>query len=168
MPAARAPVTAYVALGANRGDAPAAVRGAMQALHDAPGTRVSARSSLYRTAPIDAGGPDYVNAVVQLSTRLPAPGLLDLLQKIERAAGRERPYHHAPRTLDLDILLFGQESITDAPRLIVPHPRLWLRDFAYKPLLELQPDLARNQHPSSTGATSCKIHRKNWLPLASL
>ena len=88
MPAARAPVTAYVALGANLGDAPAAVRSAMQALHDAPGTRVSARSSLYRTAPIDAGGPDYVNAVVQLSTRLPAPGLLDLLQKIERAAGR--------------------------------------------------------------------------------
>ena len=134
MPAARAPVTAYVALGANLGDAPAAVRGAMQALHDAPGTRVSARSSLYRTAPIDAGGPDYVNAVVQLSTRLPAPGLLDLLQKIERAAGRERPYHHAPRTL------YGDARI-DSPRLTVPHPRMGGRAFVLRPLAEIDASL---------------------------
>lgn len=140
MPAARAPVTAYVALGANLGDAPATVRGAMQALHDAPGTRVSARSSLYRTAPIDAGGPDYVNAVVQLSTRLPAPGLLDLLQKIERAAGRERPYHHAPRTLDLDLLLYGDARI-DSPRLTVPHPRMGGRAFVLRPLAEIDASL---------------------------
>ena len=140
MPAARDPVTAYVALGANLGDAPAAVRGAMQALHDAPGTRVSARSSLYRTAPIDAGGPDYVNAVVQLSTRLPAPGLLDLLQKIERAAGRERPYHHAPRTLDLDLLLYGDARI-DSPRLTVPHPRMGGRAFVLRPLAEIDASL---------------------------
>lgn len=164
MPAARAPVTAYVALGANLGDAPAAVRGAMQALHDAPGTRVSARSSLYRTAPIDAGGPDYVNAVVQLSTRLPAPGLLDLLQKIERAAGRERPYHHAPRTLDLDLLLYGTLRL-DSAELTVPHPRMGERAFVLLPLAELAPPLVDAQQLAAVAGQrmECVATAQQWL-----
>lgn len=164
MPAARAPVTAYVALGANLGDAPAAVRGAMQALHDAPGTRVSARSSLYRTAPIDAGGPDYVNAVVQLSTRLPAPGLLDLLQKIERAAGRERPYHHAPRTLDLDLLLYGTLRL-DSAELAVPHPRMGERAFVLLPLAELAPPLVDAQQLAAVAGQrmECVATAQQWL-----
>ena len=138
MASLREPVLAHVALGANLGDAARSVRDAMDALERLPGTRGLARSSLYRTAPIDAGGPDYVNAVVQLSTRLPAPGLLDLLQKIERAAGRERPYHHAPRTLDLDLLLYGDARI-DSPRLTVPHPRMMGRAFVLRPLAEIAP-----------------------------
>ena len=134
----REPVSAYVALGANLGDARAAVQGAMDALDRAPGTRVTARSSLYRSAPLDADGPDYVNAVLKLSTRLSAPALLELLQETEHAAGRERPYRHAPRTLDLDLLLYGDARI-DSPRLTLPHPRMLERAFVLVPLAEIEP-----------------------------
>jgi len=137
--AAREPVTAYVALGANLGDAAAALRQAMETMHRWDGTRVTARSSLYRTAPVDAGGPDYVNAVAQLATELPAPELLRALQDLELAAGRERPYRHAPRTLDLDLLLYGDARI-DSPRLTVPHPRMAERAFVLVPLAEIAPD----------------------------
>jgi 2-amino-4-hydroxy-6-hydroxymethyldihydropteridine diphosphokinase len=84
---------------------------------------VLAKSSLYRTAPIDAGGDDYFNCVVKLDTTLPVRHLLALCHKIEHQFGRERPFRNAPRTLDLDILLYGDQSI-DEPDLIVPHPRL--------------------------------------------
>ncbi|WP_243457683.1 2-amino-4-hydroxy-6-hydroxymethyldihydropteridine diphosphokinase [Ottowia testudinis] len=134
----REPVTAYVALGANLGDAAAALRQAIGALNQLPGTHVSAHSSLYRTAPVDATGPDYVNAAVQLSTRLTAPDLLNALQALEQAAGRQRPYRHAPRTLDLDLLLYGDARI-DSPLLTVPHPRMWQRAFVLVPLHEIAP-----------------------------
>ena len=140
MPAAREPVVAYVALGANLGDARAALNAAVEALDGLPGTRVTARSSLYCSAPVDAGGPDYLNAVVRLSTRLPAPRLLNMLQELEQAAGRERPYHHAPRTLDLDLLLYGDARI-DSPRLTVPHPRMAGRAFVLQPLAEIDASL---------------------------
>ena len=142
-------VRAYVALGANLGDAPAALRQAMRAMDRLPGTRVAEASSLYRTAPIissPAGrndgdtGPDYINAVVALDTSLPALELLDQLQTLEQAAGRERPYRDAPRTLDLDLLLYGQSRI-DAPRLAVPHARMWQRAFVLVPLAEIAPEL---------------------------
>ncbi len=106
-------VRAYVAIGANLGDAEAAVRQAMHALDRLPRSDVFRRSSLYRTAPITGhaagagGGPDYINAVVALDTRLSPVELLDQLQALEQAAGRERPYPDAPRTLDLDLLLYG-------------------------------------------------------------
>lgn len=134
----REPVVAYVALGANLGQPQAALAHAIDALDALPYTRVTARSSLYRTAPVDAGGPDFFNAVVQLSTRLPAPVLLDVLQKLEQAAGRERPYRHAPRTLDLDLLLYGDARI-QSPRLTVPHPRMHERAFVLVPLHEMAP-----------------------------
>ncbi|MDO5691501.1 MAG: 2-amino-4-hydroxy-6-hydroxymethyldihydropteridine diphosphokinase [Pseudomonadota bacterium] len=140
MPAAREPVVAYVALGANLGDARAALNAAMEALDELPGTRVTARSSLYRSAPVDAGGPDYLNAVVRLATGLTAPRLLERLQKLEQAAGRERPYYHAPRTLDLDLLLYGDARI-DSPRLTVPHPRMGARAFVLLPLAEIDASL---------------------------
>ena len=142
-------VTAYVALGANLGGAPAALRQAMQAMDQLPGTRVAKASSLYRTAPIissPAGrndgdaGPDYINAVVALDTSLPARELLDQLQTLEQAAGRQRPYRDAPRTLDLDLLLYGQSRI-DSPMLTVPHPRMWQRAFVLVPLVEIAPEL---------------------------
>ena len=136
----RHPVVAYVALGANLGDAAQTLRQAMDRIGELPGTAVRQRSSLYRTAPVDSTGPDYVNAVVEISTALDAPALLSHLQAIEAAAGRERPYRNAPRTLDLDILLYGIARI-DSPNLQVPHPRMNERAFVLVPLAEIAPHL---------------------------
>jgi 2-amino-4-hydroxy-6-hydroxymethyldihydropteridine diphosphokinase len=138
MVAPRQPVTAYVALGANLGDAAQTLRDALAALNVLPGTRLVQASSLYRTAPVDSSGPDYINAVSEVSTELTAPDLLRALQGIEAAAGRERPYRNAPRTLDLDVLLYGAASI-DSPHLTVPHPRMWERAFVLVPLAEIAP-----------------------------
>lgn len=96
-------------------------------------------SSLYRTGPIDSSGPDYVNAVVALQTLLTAPALLTALQGIENEAGRERPYRNAPRLLDLDLLLYGQATISSA-LLTVPHPRMYERAFVLIPLAEIAPE----------------------------
>jgi 2-amino-4-hydroxy-6-hydroxymethyldihydropteridine diphosphokinase len=101
---------------------------------------VLAKSSLYRTAPIDAGGDDYFNCVVKIDTTLGVRHLLGLCHAIEHHFGRERPYRNAPRTLDLDILLYGASSI-DEMDLVVPHPRMTERAFVLVPLLELEPDL---------------------------
>lgn len=139
MPAVREPVTAYVALGANLGDAAATVGRAIDALGRLPDTRVTARSRLYRSAPHEASGPDFINAVAALSTRLTAPELLSALQALEHAAGRRRPYRHAPRTLDLDLLLYGRARI-DSPRLTLPHPRMMARAFVLRPLAEIAPE----------------------------
>ena len=138
--AVREPVTAYVALGANLGDAAQTVRSAMEAIHSLPQTEVRQRSSLYLTTPIDSDGPDYVNAVIEVITGLCAPDLLEQLQKIEQSAGRKRPYRNAPRTLDLDILLFGSGQI-HSPALTVPHPRMEQRAFVLRPLAEIAPAL---------------------------
>ena len=134
------PVAAFVALGANLGDPQQALRAAMERLDRLPDTQVTARSSLYRTAPMGATGPDFVNAVVRLATRLTAPGLLDELLAIEQEAGRERPWPNAPRTLDLDLLLYGSARI-DSARLTVPHPRMFERAFVLAPLAEIAPEL---------------------------
>ncbi len=134
----RAPVTAFVGLGANLGDARAAVQAALRALNELPLTRLVQCSRLYRSAPYEASGPDFINAVAQLETSVTAPALLGLLQALENAAGRQRPYANAPRTLDLDLLLYGDASI-DSPRLTVPHPRLHERAFVLLPLAELAP-----------------------------
>ncbi len=131
----------FVGLGANLGDAAASVRSAFDALDDLPDTRCVARSSLYRTSPVDAQGPDYINAVAQLQTRLEPLALLEALQGIEAQFGRERPYHHAPRTLDVDLLLYGHRRV-DTPLLTLPHPRLHERAFVLAPLAEIAPDLA--------------------------
>ena len=140
-------VTAYVALGANLGDAATALRQAVKALDRLPLTRVRKASSLYQTAPLDtdsgteahAPGADYVNAVVALETGLNAPALLDQLQQLELRAGRDRPFRNSPRTLDLDLLLYGSARIESA-RLTVPHPRMLLRAFVLVPLAEIAPD----------------------------
>ena len=134
----REPVIAYVGLGANLGDAAPAVLGAIDGIARLPLTAVTARSSLYRSAPVDAAGPDYVNAVIELRTGLNAFELLLQLQQLERGAGRTRPYRHAPRTLDLDLLLFGSASIASA-RLTLPHPRMVERAFVLLPLAEIAP-----------------------------
>jgi 2-amino-4-hydroxy-6-hydroxymethyldihydropteridine diphosphokinase len=131
----------FVGLGANLGDAQATLHAAFDALDAMPGTRCVARSSLYRSTPVDAGGPDFVNAVAELRTKMQPPVLLQALQAIENRFGRERPYHHAPRTLDLDLLLYGQRRIA-TPQLTLPHPRMHERAFVLVPLAELAPELA--------------------------
>lgn len=139
LPAARDPVIAYVAIGANLGDALQTVVQACDALTRLPGTRLTGRSRLYRTAPYEAQGPDFVNAVAQIETHLTAPDLLDALQALENQAGRQRPYFHAPRTLDLDLLFYGQARM-DSARLTLPHPRWRERAFVLYPLADLAPD----------------------------
>jgi 2-amino-4-hydroxy-6-hydroxymethyldihydropteridine diphosphokinase len=133
-------VLAYVGLGANLGDARGSLQAAVAALAALPGTTMLRASSIYRTAPIDAGGDDYLNAVAELRTTLAPEALLAALQRIEQAHGRERPYRNAPRTLDLDLLLHGHAQI-DSPKLTLPHPRLHERAFVLVPLAELSPDL---------------------------
>lgn len=137
---ARAPVRAYVGLGANLGDARAALNAAVNALAALPGTGLVGQSSLYRSVPIDAEGPDFLNAVVALDTTLAAPALLARLHEIETAQGRARPFRHAPRTLDLDLLLWGDLEC-DGADLTLPHPRLHRRAFVLAPLAELAPEL---------------------------
>jgi len=139
----RPPVRAYVAFGANLGDPAATFDFACARLAALPDTRVAARSSLYRSAPLDAppGQPDYLNAVIALDTALSARALLEALLAIEKAAGRTRDYHHAPRTLDLDLLLYRRNIIRE-PGLEVPHPRLHERAFVLLPLAEIAPDLS--------------------------
>ncbi len=129
-------VSAYVGIGANLGNPEHTVRRAILALQDLTDTRVSASSSLFVSAPIDATGSDFVNAVARIDTGLAAEILLLELQKIELAFGRERPFRNAPRTLDLDLLLYGQTQI-QTRSLEVPHPRMTDRAFVLRPLLEL-------------------------------
>ncbi len=134
------PVSAYIALGANLGDARSTVRQAVQDLGTLLQTRLVRASSLYRTAPIDSSGPDYINAVAEVATTLDPQALLAELQRLELAAGRERPYLNAPRTLDLDILLYDALTL-DSPTLTIPHPRMATRAFVLVPLAEIAPHL---------------------------
>jgi 2-amino-4-hydroxy-6-hydroxymethyldihydropteridine diphosphokinase len=135
-----APARAYVALGANLGNPSMTLRAAFSELGRLQHCALAARSSLYVTKPVDADGPDYCNAVVALDTGLAPLDLLHALQGVENAHGRQRPYLHAPRTLDLDLLLHG-ETVMDTPALTLPHPRMHLRAFVLAPLLEIAPDL---------------------------
>lgn len=133
-------VRAWIGLGANLGDARAAIGAALAAIARLEHSRLAAVSSLYRSAPVDAGGPDFLNAVAALDTALAPRALLDALLAIERSHGRERPYRNAPRTLDLDLLAWD-DAVIDEPGLTLPHPRLHQRAFVLAPLLELAPAL---------------------------
>ena len=137
---ATASVRAFVGVGANLGDARTQVLAGIAALRELPGVDLVACSSLYASAPLDAPGPDYVNAVVALDTTLPANALLRALHAIEAHHGRVRSTPNAPRTLDLDLLLYGEQH-SDDPALRLPHPRLHQRAFVLEPLLEIAPQL---------------------------
>ena len=140
-------ISAFIALGANLGDAAAALKQAAILIHRLPLTQVRRVSSFYLTAPLDtddgreapAPGADYLNAVAEVQTGLSPLELLRHLQRIETDAGRERTYRNAPRQLDLDLLLFGDERI-DSERLTVPHPRMLQRAFVLVPLAKIAPD----------------------------
>ncbi len=133
-------VRAVIALGSNLDDPESQVRRGFGEIAALPGTRVLARSSLYRTAPVGyAEQPDFVNACALVDTALPPRALLDGLLAIERAHGRVREIPNGPRTLDLDIVLYGDRVIHE-PGLVVPHPRAHERAFVLEPLLEVWPD----------------------------
>ena len=132
--------TVYVGLGANLGDRGQALQVAVHAMAALPGTQLQGVSSLYSSAPIEATGPDYLNAVAVLSTDFGPEAFLQQLQHLEQAAGRQRPYRNAPRTLDLDILLWGHAQL-NTPNLTVPHPRMRERAFVLRPLAELAPEV---------------------------
>jgi 2-amino-4-hydroxy-6-hydroxymethyldihydropteridine diphosphokinase len=157
--------TAFVGLGANLCDAHAAVLWALGELDTLPHTRLVRASSLYCSAPVDAVGPDYVNAVARLATGLAPLDLLDCLQALEKRKGRQRPYVNAPRTLDLDLLLYGASTL-DLPRLTVPHPRMWQRAFVVVPLAEIAPD--RVQGVALDTLSSQVISRCATLPIAGV
>jgi len=128
---------AYIGIGSNQGDARAHVLQAFDELARLPGTRLEGRSALYRSEPVDAPGqPDYVNAAAGVDTDLSAAQLLAALQDLELRHGRERPARNAPRTLDLDLLLYGDMAL-ESPMLMLPHPRMHQRAFVLMPLLDL-------------------------------
>jgi 2-amino-4-hydroxy-6-hydroxymethyldihydropteridine diphosphokinase len=131
-------VVCYIGIGANLGDAKDQVRSALLRLGELPQSRLTGQSDLFRTVPLESDGDDYINAVAQLDTQLGAQDLLRALQAIEQDFGRERPYRNAPRTLDLDVLLYGQQRIA-SPILEVPHPRMTERAFVLIPLLQIDP-----------------------------
>ncbi len=138
-------VRCFVALGANLGDPVTTVKAALAALRELPQMELVAASSLYRTAPVGltpglTDQPDFINAVVEMSTVLPAPSFLAQLFAIEARFGRQRSVSNAPRTLDLDLLLYGDEVSPDV-QLTLPHPRLHERAFVLAPLAEIAPQL---------------------------
>jgi len=131
--------TAYIALGANLDDPAAQVRAGFAALAALPQTRLTARSALYRSAPVGyAEQPDFVNAVAAVETGLAPRALLDALLAVERAHGRVRAMPNGPRTLDLDLLLYGDLQLRE-PGLTIPHPRMHERAFVLVPLAEIAP-----------------------------
>lgn len=166
---------AHVALGGNLGDVRARLQAAVAALAALPGTRLEGASSLYRTRPVDAGGPDFLNAVVALDTVLAPQELMRALLRIELDNERERPHVNAPRTLDLDLLHHGG-AILQTPTLTLPHPRQRGRAFVMTPLAELvkqlptradspQPDLLSAEKRAQLAAEQGieTICGPNWL-----
>jgi 2-amino-4-hydroxy-6-hydroxymethyldihydropteridine diphosphokinase len=132
-------ITAYVGVGSNQGSPRAQVLRAVDELAGLPESRLVARSPLYRSAPLEAPGqPDFINAVAAVETGLSAAQLLEELQAMELRHGRQRPYANAPRTLDLDLLIYGDTAFC-SPALTLPHPRMHLRAFVLCPLLDLDP-----------------------------
>jgi 2-amino-4-hydroxy-6-hydroxymethyldihydropteridine diphosphokinase len=133
----------FIALGSNIGDREKNISQALSLLAKIPGIRIIAVSSLIKTKAV--GGPkqpDYLNGAVKIATKLTARRLLTELNRIEEKLGRTRVIKNGPRTIDLDILLFGNETV-DTPRLRIPHPRMLERDFVMQPLTEIAPQLDR-------------------------
>lgn len=157
---------AWIGLGANLGDPVATLRSALQGLVREPGCELVRSSSLYRSAPVDAEGPDFLNACAELRTTLSPAELLTALQRIESGHGRERPYPNAPRTLDLDLLLVD-DLVLSTPSLVLPHPRLHERAFVLRPLAEIAPGLQVPGHGPLAPllAATAQQDVERWGPL---
>ena len=153
---------AYIGLGANLGDARQTIAAAIDTLRQSNGVLTLKQAPLYSSDPVDAQGPVFINTVVALDTTLEPLPLLDLLQAIEQEHGRERPYRNAPRTLDLDLLLYGTLTI-EIPRLSVPHPRMHQRAFVLRPLQDLAPDLPLKQGSFTTLLARCQDQKLDRL-----
>jgi 2-amino-4-hydroxy-6-hydroxymethyldihydropteridine diphosphokinase len=139
---------AFIGLGSNLEDPHSQLQRAFAALDELPSTRLIARSSLYRSAPLDCPDlpdlqvqPDFVNAVAKIETDLTPQALLKALLHIEHQHGRERTYRNAPRTLDMDVLLYGDVQLHEHG-LTIPHPQMHRRAFVLQPLLEIAPDIS--------------------------
>ena len=142
-------VSAFIGLGANLDDPCAQVQRAFGELARLPKSTLVAKSSLWRSAPVGyANQPEFINAVAKLETGLSADALLSELQNVESAHGRERSFPNAPRTLDLDLLLYGDE-VRASPRLTLPHPRMHERAFVLRPLVEISPETVIPGHGSA-------------------
>jgi 2-amino-4-hydroxy-6-hydroxymethyldihydropteridine diphosphokinase len=151
---------AWIGLGANLGDARETIEQALNVLRETQGIDSLIVASFYGSDPIDAQGPTFINTVAQIYTTLAPLSLLDVMQGIEQTYGRERPYRHAPRTLDLDLLLY--EGVTmETPRLTLPHPRMHERAFVLRPLSELAPDLELKQGKLHSLLAQCS-DQKLW------
>lgn len=159
------PVAAYIALGSNLDGPELQVRAGLRALSGLPSTRLIAASSLYRSGPVGyRDQPDFVNAVAGIETGLAPRALLEHLLAIERSRGRVRDFPNAPRTLDLDIVLYG-EAVVREPGLTIPHPRMHERAFVIVPLAEIAPQasvpgrgVARDLLRGVDGTQVCKLH----------
>jgi 2-amino-4-hydroxy-6-hydroxymethyldihydropteridine diphosphokinase len=138
---------AYLALGSNLGERAGHLQRAVDLLVAEPEIAVVGVSNVYETAPIGPEQPDYLNAVVALATDLGPRDLLELAHRLETDARRVRGERWGPRTLDVDVLLVGDEHV-DEPDLVVPHPRMWERDFVMAPLADLAPDLVEGRRPA--------------------
>ncbi len=138
---------AHLALGSNLGDRVANLQAALDGLDATDGIHVVAVSDVYETDPVGPEQPDYLNAVVAIDTQLSARALLGVAQALERAAHRVRGERWGPRTLDVDVLLVGNEQV-DEPDLVVPHPRMWERGFVLAPLGDVAPDLVEGRRPA--------------------
>jgi len=140
----------YIGLGSNVGNPQTQVLHAFHELTALPHTRLTARSSLYRSAPVGyLAQPDFINAVAEIETGLPPRPLLDALQAIEERNGRTRYFRNAPRTLDLDILLYAHHTCEEHA-LMLPHPRMRERAFVLFPLLEIAPNCVIPGHGPAT------------------
>jgi len=154
---------AFIGLGANLGPSLETLRQAATQLAAHPLIDAFELSALYRSKPVDAQGPDYVNAVARLGTRLEPLALLALLQETEQQYGRQRPYRNAPRTLDLDLLLYEGAQL-DTHSLTIPHPRMHLRAFVLQPLHDLAPELVLEQGSLAFLYRSCDHREIERLP----
>lgn len=149
------PALAYIGLGANLGAARETVHAALRDLAAEPEIEIEKVARLYSSAPIESSGPNYVNTVASIRTSLSPQQLLACLQRIELRHGRERPYKNAPRTLDLDLLLYDDVTL-DSPTLTIPHPRMHLRAFVLQPLLDVAGNLQLPQGHIQALLERCK------------
>ncbi len=149
------PALAYIGLGANLGAARETVHAALRDLAAEPDIEVEKVARLYSSAPIDSSGPNYVNTVASIRTSLNPQQLLACLQRIELRHGRERPYVNAPRTLDLDLLLYDDITL-DTSELTIPHPRMHLRAFVLQPLQDIAGNMKLAQGYVETLLKQCQ------------
>jgi 2-amino-4-hydroxy-6-hydroxymethyldihydropteridine diphosphokinase len=149
------PALAYIGLGANLGAAQETVHAALRDLAAEPEIEIVKVAALYSSAPIESSGPNYVNTVASIHTSLSPQQLLTCLQKIEQRHGRKRPYVNAPRTLDLDLLLYDDITL-NTPTLTLPHPRMHLRAFVLKPLHDIAGNMRLAQGYVETLLKQCQ------------